>query len=320
MRILVTGGAGYIGSHVVKKLCELDNEVTIFDNLSTGLKENINPKAEFIKGDITNPEDLKQAFSKNYNSVFHFAALKASNESMTNPEKYAKTNISGTINLLSKCSTNNVKNFVFSSSAAVYGTPNYLPIDEKHKLNPENFYGYTKLEIEQTLNWFSKLRNINYASLRYFNAAGYDLDGDIKGKESNPQNLLPIVMEVADGTRKKMCVYGDNYETKDGSCIRDYIHVSDLADAHILAMDYINKGKNLTVNLGSDKGYSVFEVLKEAEKVTEQKINFDVVGRRSGDPAIVYASSKLAEELIGWKAKYSDLRTILMTMWKVYKP
>lgn len=316
---LVVGGAGYIGSHIVKKLCDLGHEVVIFDNLSSGLKENLDERAKFIQGDILNKEDLKKAFSQKIDSVFHFAALKAAGESMKKPEVYSENNILGSINLFNAAIANGVKNFVFSSSAGVYGYPKTTPVDEKHETNPINYYGYTKLVIENILEWYSKLKGINYAALRYFNAAGYDVTGKVRGKEINPQNLLPIVMEVADGTREKLLVFGDDYDTEDGSCIRDYIHVDDLSDAHIKALDYIKKNRNLVVNLGTEKGSSVLEVIKKAEKVVGKKIPFHIVERRPGDPDTLISSSKMAEEKLGWKAKH-DMNTILKTMWELYRP
>jgi len=317
--ILVTGGAGYIGSHIVKDLCNIGYHVIVFDNLSTGRKENIDNRAKLIIGDILNEQDLKNAFRNQYLTVFHFAALKAAGESMQNPSKYAKNNIIGTINLINAMLAGNSNNMVFSSSAAVYGEPQYLPIDEKHAVDPTNYYGYTKLAIEQNLHWFSKLKGIRYAALRYFNATGYDVDGKIKGKEKNPANLSPIVMEVAAGIREKMHVFGDDYNSADGTCIRDYIHVNDLSTAHLATMDYLQKNqKNLVVNLGTGSGHSVLEVIKAAEDVTGKKVNFEITGRREGDPEKLIAGCELAAKLLNWKAEYSDLETIFKSMIPVY--
>jgi UDP-glucose 4-epimerase len=320
LNVLVTGGAGYIGSHVVKDLCNAGHNVIVFDNFSLGLHENIDPRVtHVIEGDILNDYDLHKAFQQDIDVVFHFAAWKAAGESMQNPEKYAENNITGTLKLLNAMLKNSVKNIVFSSSAAVYGNPQYLPIDEKHPLNPTNYYGYTKLAIEENLKWYSQLKGINYAALRYFNATGYDIDEKIKGKEKNPANLSPIVMEVAAGIRNKMQVYGNDYKTSDGTCIRDYIHVNDLADAHVLAMNYILKNhKNLVVNLGTGQGETVLEVIKTASNLIGKKIDYEMVDRRAGDPEELVASSKLANDLLGWKASYSDLQTIFETMVKVY--
>ena len=319
-KILVTGGAGYIGSHVVKQLCDEGYEVVIIDNFSLGLRENIDSRvSDVIEGDIRNEADLEKAFTHKVNAVFHFAAWKAAGESMEDPDKYAKNNICGTLNLLNYMIKNEVKNFVFSSSAAVYGNPQYLPIDEKHPTVPENYYGYTKLAIEQNLEWYGRLKGIRYAALRYFNATGYDVKGRLSGKEKNPANLSPIVMEVAAGERKSMQVFGNDYDTPDGTCIRDYIHVSDLATAHVLALKYLNeKQESLVVNLGAEKGYSVLEVIHSAEKSSGRKVDYEIVGRREGDPGNLVASSALAFEKLGWKAQYSDVDTIFKSMKNVY--
>ena len=319
MNVLVIGGAGYIGSHVVLELCENGHEVTVFDNLSTGHLINIDSRAEFIQGDILNNNDLKNVFSKKYDAVFHFAALKSVGESMTEPGKYATSNITGTINILNQMAGNNIKNFIFSSTAAVYGMPEYLPVDEKHPLNPINFYGYTKLEIENLLNWYSKLKDIRFGALRYFNAAGYDIKGKIKGLEKDPANLLPIVMETALGLRDSMDIYGDDYNTPDGTGIRDYIHVNDLATAHVQALNYIQaNNENITVNLATGEGFSVLDVIGSLQKITGKKLKYNFVDRRAGDPAELIAVSKLANDYLNWECKYSDIKTILQTMWAVY--
>ncbi len=318
--LLVTGGAGYIGSHIVQLLCEKNYNVYVLDNFSLGWRENIDTRVKsVIEGDVRKPADLDKAFVHKIEAVFHFAAWKAAGESMIDPMKYAENNIGGTLSLLNKMVEYDVKNFVFSSSAAVYGSPEYLPIDEKHPTNPENYYGYTKLTIEENLEWYSKLKSMNYAALRYFNATGYDVNGIIKGKERNPANLSPVVMEVASGIRESMQVFGYDYDTPDGTCIRDYIHVTDLAEAHLLAMEYLfDKKENLVVNLGTGKGSSVFEMIDAAKNATGKDIPYKVVDRRPGDPADLVASSDLAFELLGWEAKYSDLETIFKTMGKVY--
>jgi UDP-glucose 4-epimerase len=317
--ILVTGGAGYIGSHVVHLLCDKGHRVIILDNFSLGCEENVDPRAEVIKGDILNTADLERALNTGIDVVFHFAAWKAAGESMIDPGKYAVNNISGTINLLNAMLENNVCNCVFSSSAAVYGNPEYLPVDEKHPQNPANYYGYTKLAIEQNLYWYSKIRNIRYTALRYFNATGYDINGRIRGKEKNPANLTPIVMEVAAGLRDKMQVFGNDFDTRDGTCIRDYIHVNDLATAHLKAMEYLlNEKKNLVVNLGTGEGQTVLEMIHTAREVTNREIKYEITGRRAGDPQELIASSDLAKEILDWQAEYSDLKTILESMKKVY--
>ncbi len=318
--ILIIGGAGYIGSHIVLDLCDSGYDVTVFDNLSTGDKINIDSRANFVQGDILNPHDLQSVFQSPFTTVFHFAALKAAGESMLEPEKYATTNISGTINILNQMLESGVQNIIFSSTAAVYGMPEYLPVDESHPLNPVNFYGFTKLEIERLLLWYSELKGIRFATLRYFNAAGYDLNGQIRGLERNPANLLPIVMEAAVGVRKEIAVFGNDYNTPDGTGIRDYIHVSDLASAHLKAMDYIlQNNENLTLNLATGRGYSVLEVISKAKEITSTDIQFNIVKRRPGDPAELVAVSKLAKSKIGWECEYSEMKTILQSMWNVYK-
>ena len=317
--VLVIGGAGYIGSHVVLALCEKGYNVTVFDNLSTGQEINIDSRAVLIKGDINNNNELKSAFNQNYDAVLHFAALKAAGESMLHPGEYATANITGTINILNQMIERKVQNIIFSSTAAVYGIPEYLPIDEDHTLNPINFYGFTKFEIERILHWYSKLKGICYATLRYFNAAGYDLNGRIQGLEKNSANLLPIVMETALGKRASLNVFGNNYNTPDGTGIRDYIHVTDLAIAHIASLEYLrNKQKNLILNLASGEGYSVLDVIRKTEKITGKKIIFKIVDRRVGDLSKLVAFSKYAKNKINWGCAYSDIETILHSMWNVY--
>ena len=319
MNVLVIGGAGYIGSHTVLELFENGHDVTVFDNLSSGHLLNIDSRAEFIHGDILKNDDLKNIFNGKFEAVFHFAALKAAGESMLEPGKYATSNITGTINILNKMLENNIKYFIFSSTAAVYGIPEYLPVDEKHPINPINFYGYTKLQIENLLHWYSNLKGIRFGALRYFNAAGYDMQGRIKGLENNPANLLPVVMESAIGIRDTMDIYGDDYNTPDGTGIRDYIHVNDLAIAHVRALNYIvEKQENLTLNLATGKGYSVLEVIKNIQEIIGKNINYKIIDRRPGDPAELIAVSNLANEKLNWECKYSDISVILQSMWNVY--
>ena len=321
MKIFVTGGAGYIGSHVVYELCDAGHEVTIFDDLSLGREENIDKRAKFVLGSTLDNQQLNKALNdKGFDAVIHLAAWKAAGESMEKPEKYAVNNIVGSMNLLNAVNDASIKNFVFSSTAAVYGSPSYLPIDEKHPINPANYYGYTKVFVEENLKWFSQLKGLNYAALRYFNAAGYDVQGRINGKEKNPNNLLPIIMETACGVRDKVQVYGDDYNTIDGTGVRDYIHVNDLATAHVLALNYlVDKKKNLIVNLSTERGYSVLEAINKAKEITGKDIPYQIVGRRDGDPDTVVASFAKANKILNWKAKYSDLETILSTMWNIYK-
>ena len=321
MKIFVTGGAGYIGSHVVFELCDNEHEVTIYDDMSLGREENIDKRANFILGSTLDKQQLaKTLMNKEFDAVIHLAAWKAVGESMVKPEKYAENNIFGSMNLLNAVSNAGIKNFVFSSSAAVYGFPSYLPIDEKHPINPANYYGYTKVFVEDNLKWYSQLKGLNYAVLRYFNAAGYDVKGRITGKENNPNNLLPIIMETASGMRDKVQIYGNDYNTLDGTGVRDYIHVNDLAVAHVLALKYLVENKNnLIVNLSTEKGYSVLEAINMTKEITGKDIPYQIIGRREGDPDTVVASFTKVNKILNWKAKYSDLETILSTMWNIYK-
>lgn len=319
MKVLVIGGAGYIGSHVVKELMAKNHEVTVFDNLSSGLIQNLFKKNEFIAGDILHPEDLDKAFALGFDAFIHLAAFKAAGESMIFPEKYSINNINGTLNILNAAVAHNCLNMVFSSSAATFGEPQYLPIDENHPKNPENYYGFTKLKIEEFMGWYDKLKNLKFAALRYFNAAGYDPEGVIYGLERNPANLLPVMMEVACGKRGKLKVFGSDYDTRDGTCIRDYIHVTDLASAHVLALEYIAKNKkSLTLNLGTGKGITVTEMLEATRRITGKEIPAEYVGRRAGDPAQLTASSKLAKEVLGWEPKYSDVDTLIKSTYDAY--
>ena len=317
--ILVVGGAGYIGSHVVKALRDAGRQPVVFDNLSTGLRENLFPDIPFIHGDLLIPEQVRVAM-RGIRSVIHLAALKAAGDSMLEPERYALHNLNGTVNLLHAAGTAGVRHFVFSSSAAVYGEPQYLPLDENHPTEPANFYGQTKLQIEMLLSWFSRLRDMRYAGLRYFNAAGYDPDGEVRGLEKEPNNLLPLVLETLLGWRENLEVYGTDYDTEDGSCIRDYIHVSDLADAHLRALSFLEEqDEDLVVNLGTSKGISVLEILDAAKKVSGMDLPVILSDRRPGDPAVVLASAEKAERLLEWSPAFSDVETILKTMLAAYR-
>ena len=317
--ILVVGGAGYIGSHVVKALRDAGRQPVVFDNLSTGLRENLFPDIPFIHGDLLIPEQVRDAM-RGIRSVIHLAALKAAGDSMLEPERYALHNLNGTVNLLHAAGTAGVRHFVFSSSAAVYGEPQYLPLDENHPTEPANFYGQTKLQIEMLLSWFSRLRNMRYAGLRYFNAAGYDPDGEVRGLEKEPNNLLPLVLETLLGWRENLEVYGTDYDTEDGSCIRDYIHVSDLANAHLRALSFLEEhDEDLVLNLGTSKGISVLEILDAAKKVSGMDLPVILSDRRPGDPAVVLASAEKAERLLEWSPAFSDVETILKTMLAAYR-
>ena len=320
MKILVTGGAGYIGSHVVYELIDQGHDVTILDDMSLGLEENIDPRSIFVLGSTHSDSDLDSVLSVGFDGIIHLAAWKAAGESMTDPAKYAHNNLIGTINLLNACDRHGIKRFVFSSTSSVYGNPEYIPIDENHPTEPISYYGETKLQVEKNLKWFSELKGIRFGVLRYFNAAGYDIKGRIKGREKNALNLIPIAMEVAAGIREKMQVFGDNYDTHDGTGVRDYIHVSDLAIAHMKALNYISENdKDLLVNLATGDGHSVLDVINKSKEVSGKDIPFDIVGRRAGDPATVVAVSNRANKVLDWSTKYSDLDTLIRTAWNVYK-
>ncbi len=318
MKVLVTGGAGYIGSHVVLALCEEGNNVVVLDDLSTGNREAVDKRALFIQGSTLNQDDLSKGLN-GVDAVVHLAAFKAAGESMIYPEKYSHNNITGTITLLNAMVNHTVNKFIFSSTAAVYGYPQYLPLDENHPLEPINYYGFTKLEIERILKWYGELKGLRFAALRYFNAAGYDPQGRITSLENNPANLIPTAMEVASNRREKMEVFGDDFDTADGTGVRDYIHVTDLASAHVKAIEYLNENANLTVNLATGESHSVFDVINLAKEISGQDIPFDIVDRRPGDPAELYAGTNQAFESLNWEAEYSDLKTLLETTWKVYQ-
>lgn len=319
MRILIIGGAGYIGAHVAREFLDAGHTVTVYDNLSSGLAQNIFADEEFIEGDIMDFIGLIDVMRQGFDAIVHLAAFKAAGESMLWPGKYAVNNVSGTINILNAAAESGIKYLVFSSSAAVYGEPEYLPVDEKHPTNPANFYGFTKLEIERLLGWYDKLKGLRYAALRYFNAAGYDLNLRVTGLERNPANLLPVVMEAASGIREEVLVFGRDYDTPDGSGVRDYVHVTDLARGHTAALDTLVKtGKSFTVNLGGGNGISVLEMIQTAKRITGKDIRCRVTERRPGDPAKLTASSEKARELMGWRALYSDVETLVSSSWKVY--
>jgi UDP-glucose 4-epimerase len=319
MKILIVGGAGYIGSHVAREFLDTGHEVSVFDNLSTGSRENLFREERFIKGDILDYRSILKAM-KGHDAAIHLAAAKAAGESMVNPGKYSLQNISGTVNIVNAATEAGVAKLVFSSSAATYGEPKYQPIDEKHPTVPENYYGFTKLEIERILAWYDKLKGLRYAALRYFNAAGYDTRGRISGLEKSPANLIPVIMEVASGMRPGLKVFGNDYPTKDGTGVRDYIHVSDLARGHVAALDWITKhDESLVVNLGSEEGLSVLELIEETRRVTGKLIPVEMVPRRPGDPASLVASSALAKKLLGWEARDSSLGTLISSTWAAYK-
>jgi UDP-glucose 4-epimerase len=320
MKILLLGGAGYIGTHVALEFLSRGDTVGVYDNLSSGLEENILPSCMFYHGDILDTRRLNKVCAEGWDAAVHLAAFKAAGESMTNPAKYSVNNITGSLNIIVECLANSIPYFILSSSAAVYGSPRYVPIDEEHPVEPENYYGYTKLVIERNLEWYHQLKGLQYASLRYFNAAGYDPDQRMSGLEKNPANLIPVIMETASGTRERLEIFGRDYPTRDGTGVRDYVHVTDLAAGHAAALDFIvSNNTSITVNLGSERGMSVLEVLEEARRITGREIPSADLPRRAGDPPELVASSAKAERLLGWKPRFSDLHTILDTTWSAYR-
>lgn len=311
-KILVVGGAGYIGSHVVKALLDQKMQVVVFDNLSTGHKINLFPAAEFVQGDVLNYELLSRTMGQGIDAVVYLAAKKAVGESMLRPEIYAENNLIGAVNLLNAMAKNRVKNLVFSSSAAVYGVPQYVPMDENHPVDPISFYGFTKVEVERYMDWYDRLQKIRYVSLRYFNAAGYD--AAIKGRDTNPQNLLPIIAEVATGKRPALKIFGNDYATRDGTCLRDYVHVNDLAAAHILAIKrLLAGGQSAVYNLGTNHGTTVKEVAEAASKVLGRPLPVEYAERRAGDPPVLLASFDKAARELNWHPRYTDIEDIVRT-------
>ncbi len=315
--ILVTGGAGYIGSHTVRELRSRGYDVVVYDNLSTGHIESIGD-ALFVKGDLFDVELLKDTFKKyGVDSVIHFAAYSLVGESMINPLKYYKNNVSGTLCLLEAMTACDVKYLVFSSSAATYGDTGEDIITENSPQNPTSVYGMTKLMMERLMADFDRAYGMKYVALRYFNAAGAHADGDI-GEDHNPEShLIPIIMQVLNGKREKLGIFGDDYPTFDGTCIRDYIHISDLADAHIKALESLRAGANSNFyNLGNGNGFSVKQVIETVSKVTGRNVNYEVVPRRAGDPAILVASSDKIRRELGWKPQFDSLEKIVASAWK----
>jgi UDP-glucose 4-epimerase len=319
MRICVAGGAGYIGSHVALRLLEAGHEVVVYDNLSTGNRSSVPTAATFVQGDVGDAVGALAALT-GCQAIVYLAAWKAAGESMVDPLKYSRNNLVNTLTFLQAAHEAKVGIVVFSSSAAVYGSPVRVPIDEEHPTLPENYYGFTKLEIERVLHWYDRLLGTKSACLRYFNAAGYDAQGRVSGLERNPANLIPIVMEAACGLRPEVQVFGDDYETADGTGVRDYIHVTDLAEAHVLAVEYLaSGGASLTVNLGTGRGHSVLEVIRGTEALLGRQIPCRVVARRPGDPATLWASGERAKALLGWQPQHSELETILRTTLAAYR-
>lgn len=317
MSVLVVGGAGYIGSHIVKMLQKDNRKLVVLDNFEKGHIQAVE-NVDFVKGDLRVKKDIDSVFeSYDIDAVMHFAAYSLVGESMQKPEIYYENNVYGTLNLLKSMIEHDVNKIIFSSTAAVYGEPQYTPIDEEHPKNPTNVYGETKITIEKMLDWFDKIYGLKSVRLRYFNAAGADPSGEI-GELHNPEtHLIPIVLQAALGERPFISIFGNDYDTRDGTCVRDYIHVNDLAKAHILALDYLSsENKSNFFNLGNGNGYTVKEVIEVAKKVTNIDIPVKIADRRPGDPAILVASSDKIKNILGWKPEFDSIETIISTAWK----
>lgn len=315
MKILVTGGAGYIGSVTVRELIKKGHEIVVYDNLVYGHKESISCK--LVVGDLLDLEFLKNNVEGSFDAVIHFAAYALAGESMQDPYKYFKSNLQGGLNLLEFMKDRKIPSIIFSSTCAIYGYPSKLPVTENESKKPESVYGESKLMFEQILGWYEKLHGIKHINLRYFNAAGAAQDGTL-GEEHEPEtHIIPIAIQTALGKYPSFNLFGTDYETPDGTCIRDYIHVLDLAEAHIQALEKIRKTeKSDSINLGTGKGYSNREVLNMVKKVSGIDFTIDETKRRSGDPAIIYADNSKAASELGFNPQYSDLETIVKTAWE----
>jgi UDP-glucose 4-epimerase len=313
-RILVTGGAGYIGSVVVEQLLDRGYQPIIFDDLSHGHRAALPPSARLIVGDIADRAMLERIFAEfQPQAVMHFAAFIEAGESMQRPEKYFRNNTANALTLLETVLAHGVQRFVFSSTAALYGTPEKTPIEEDARLQPTNAYGESKLLVERMLAWLHRVHGLRYACLRYFNAAG--AAGD-RGEDHHPEShLIPIALQVALGVRQQVAIFGTDYPTSDGTCIRDYVHVSDLAAAHLLVLEALKEKERLIYNLGNGRGFSVREVIDTVRKVTGQAIPAEESPRRPGDPAVLVASSEKIKRELGWKPEYTDLESIVRSAW-----
>ena len=318
MAILVCGGAGYIGSHAVHALIEKGEQVVIVDNLQTGHRGALNPKAKFYEGDIRDASVLDKIFTENkVEAVIHFAANSLVGESMEKPLLYFNNNVYGMQVLLEAMVRHGVDKIVFSSTAAVYGEPKRVPIHEDDETCPTNTYGETKLTMEKMMKWVSRANGVRYVSLRYFNAAGALPDGSIGEDHATETHLIPLILQVPTGRRDHITVFGDDYPTPDGTCLRDYIHVVDLADAHVLALEYLRKGGASDIfNLGNGQGFSVKEMIATAEKATGRSIKVEIGARRAGDPAQLIASSEKARSVLGWKPQFTDVEQVIGTAWR----
>ncbi|TWT83731.1 UDP-glucose 4-epimerase [Planctomycetes bacterium CA13] len=316
MNVLVVGGAGYIGSHAVRLLLDAGHSVTVYDNLSRGHRGAV-PEGLLVEGELSDTAKVvKTLRDKKIDAVMHFAAFALVNESVNDPALYYRNNVIDAVNLLDAMREADVKKIVFSSTTATYGEPEIVPIPETTPQNPINPYGFTKLVFEHALADYASAYGFGYAALRYFNAAGARPDGSI-GEDHDPEShLIPIVLQVALGQRDEITVFGDDYATEDGTCVRDYIHVHDLGDAHLLALEKIELGKGLRVNLGTGRGTSVREIIEACREVTGHPIPEKMGPRRAGDPPKLVADARLAKELLGWEPKYMDVKSMVETAWK----
>ncbi len=316
MKILVVGGAGYIGSHMVKVLAKAGHQVVTLDNLSMGYRDAVK-YGDFIEGDIADSEFVDRVFSSNeFDGVMHFASCIEVGESVREPAKYFRNNFSNTLNLLDAMVRHQVKSFIFSSTAAIFGEPEYTPIDENHAKKPINPYGKSKLMVEQALEDYEKAYGMQSVCLRYFNAAGADPEGEL-GERHNPEtHLIPLILQAASGRRDKISIFGLDYPTVDGSCVRDYIHIVDLCSAHMLALErLINGSGSKRYNLGNGNGFSVLEVIEAVKSVTGKDFNVVTEQRRPGDPAVLVANSALARTELGWRPAYDDVEIIVKHAW-----
>ncbi len=318
MSVLVLGGAGYIGSHTVDRLVDQGQDVVVVDSLVTGHRAAVNDKAKFYQGDLADQEFMRKVFTENpeIDAVIHFAAYSLVAESMKKPLKYFDNNTAGMIKLLEVMNEFDIKNIVFSSTAATYGIPEKMPIMESDPQDPINPYGESKLMMEKIMRWADEAYGTKFVALRYFNVAGAKPDGSI-GEDHGPEtHLIPIVLQVAQGKRDKLQIFGDDYNTPDGTNVRDYVHPFDLADAHILAVDYLRKGNESNAfNLGSSTGFSNLEIVEAARKVTGKEIPAEIAPRRGGDPDSLIASSDKAREILGWKPQFDNIERIIETAW-----
>ena len=313
MRILVTGGAGYVGGTVAVLLAQQGHSVLVYDNLCHASRALIPPGVDFVQGDLADRQLLQNLLSTGFDGVMHFAALIEAGESMAKPEVYFRNNSASTLSLLEAMLATQVRRIVFSSTAAVYGEPDSTPISEDAPLRPTNAYGESKLLVEKMLSWMYRIHGLACASLRYFNVAGA-IDG--RGEAHEPEShLIPLVLDVALGRRDRIKIYGDDYPTPDGTCIRDYIHVADLAQAHLLAFNALAHGGQLVYNLGNGAGFSVREVIDSVRRVTGHPIPVETVPRRPGDPAILIASSEKIGRELGWKPTHTSLDSIVSSAW-----